>query len=401
MVKPTSNNRRNNKGGKEMKSKGLLVAIAILAIAVVVYFAFFTGKGEEESDVIKIGFIGPLTGPAASYGINARNGALIAVEQINAAGGVLDGRKLQLIVEDDKGDTTEATNVFNKLVEQDKVVAIVGPVTTGPTTVVARLAGEERIPIVSPTATGDDITKVSDFVARVCFYDSYQAPVMAVFAVEKLGYTRAAILYDNSNDYSIGLANAFALRFTELGGTIVAKEAFTEGDQDFNAQLTNIAAANPEVVYVPAYYSDDAQILLQARQLGMTAVFMGGDGWDSDELVKAAGSAAEGSYFTTHYSSSDESEQVLEFLKTYKQKYNTEPNFAGPLGYDAAFLIANAIDEAGSTDPVKINKAILETEGLVGVTGEFSFDENRNPLKEVIISTVKDGKFVLVDKVRP
>ena len=197
------------------------------------------------------------------------------------------------------------------------------------------------------------------------------------------------------------MANAFALRFTELGGTIVAKEAFTEGDQDFNAQLTNIAAANPEVVYVPAYYSDDAQILLQARQLGMTAVFMGGDGWDSDELVKAAGSAAEGSYFTTHYSSSDESEQVLEFLKTYKQKYNTEPNFAGPLGYDAAFLIANAIDEAGSTDPVKINKAILETEGLVGVTGEFSFDENRNPLKEVIISTVKDGKFVLVDKVRP
>ena len=342
-----------------------------------------------------------MTGPAASYGINARNGALIAVEQINAAGGVLDGKKLQLIVEDDKGDTTEATNVFNKLVEQDKVVAIVGPVTTGPTTVVARLAGEERIPIVSPTATGDDITKVSDFVARVCFYDSYQAPVMAVFAVEKLGYTRAAILYDNSNDYSIGLANAFALRFTELGGTIVAKEAFTEGDQDFNAQLTNIAAANPEVVYVPAYYSDDAQILLQARQLGMTAVFMGGDGWDSDELVKAAGSAAEGSYFTTHYSSSDESEQVLEFLKTYKQKYNTEPNFAGPLGYDAAFLIANAIDEAGSTDPVKINKAILETEGLVGVTGEFSFDENRNPLKEVIISTVKDGKFVLVDKVRP
>ena len=167
-----------------MKSKGLLVAIAILAIAVVVYFAFFTGKGEEESDVIKIGFIGPLTGPAASYGINARNGALIAVEQINAAGGVLDGKKLQLIVEDDKGDTTEATNVFNKLVEQDKVVAIVGPVTTGPTTVVARLAGEERIPIVSPTATGDDITKVSDFVARVCFYDSYQAPVMAVFAVE-------------------------------------------------------------------------------------------------------------------------------------------------------------------------------------------------------------------------
>ena len=200
-----------------------------------------------------------------------------------------------------------------------------------PTTVVARLAGEERIPIVSPTATGDDITKVSDFVARVCFYDSYQAPVMAVFAVEKLGYTRAAILYDNSNDYSIGLANAFALRFTELGGTIVAKEAFTEGDQDFNAQLTNIAAANPEVVYVPAYYSDDAQILLQARQLGMTAVFMGGDGWDSDELVKAAGSAAEGSYFTTHYSSSDESEQVLEFLKTYKQKYNTEPTLAGPL----------------------------------------------------------------------
>lgn len=384
-----------------MKNKGLLIAIAVIAIAVVVYFAFFTGDSTNDENTIKIGFIGPLTGSAAAYGVNARNGAIIAIDQINADGGVLDGKKIELIIQDDKGDTSETVNIFNKLVGQDKVVAIVGPVTTGPTTVAARLAGEEQIPIVSPTATGDDVTKISDYVARVCFYDSYQGPVMAKYAVEALGFTRAAILYDNSNDYSTGLADSFALRFTELGGVILAKEAFTEGDQDFNAQLTNIAATNPEVVYVPAYYSDDSQILLQARQMGMTAVFMGGDGWDSQDLIDAAGEAAEGSFFTTHYSASDQSERVQEFLKTYKEKHKTEPNFAGPLGYDAALLLANAINSAGEADPVKINQAILETEGLVGITGEFSFDENRNPLKEVTISTVKGSKFVLVDKVRP
>ncbi len=387
-----------------MKKKGLWILLIVLALAVVVYFAFFTGKGEKTSvdeKIVKIGFIGPLTGPAASYGTNAKNGAVLAVDDINASGGILDGAKIELIIEDNKGDTTETVNIMNKLIEQDKVVAIVGPVTTGPTTVAAQMAGENKMPIVSPTATGDKITQISEFVARVCFYDSYQGPVMAKFARENLGLKTAAILYDSTNDYSMGLADSFALKFTELGGEIVAKEAFYAGDQDFNAQLTNIAAKNPEAVFVPAYYSDDAQILLQAKAMGLNAIFMGGDGWDSQELINGAGDAAEGCYFTTHYSSADTSEKVQEFLKKYREKYNAEPNFAGPLGYDATLLLADAIERAGEANPVKVNEAIVATKGLTGVTGEFSFDEYRNPLKEVTIATVKDGKFALVDKVRP
>lgn len=389
-----------------MKNKGLWIAVvAVLAIAVVVYFAFFSNKDQTnvsaEPEVIKLGFIGPLTGPAAAYGLNARNGAIIAVNDINENGGVLGGKKIELVIQDNKGDTTETVNIMNKLIEQDKVVGIIGPVTTGPTTVAAGIAGEKKVPIVSPTATGDNITKLSEYVARVCFYDSYQGPIMAKFVAENLEKKTAAILYDNTNDYSMGLADSFALKFAEYGGEIVAKESFSEGDQDFNAQLTNIAAKNPDVVFVPAYYSDDAQILLQARQMGFNAIFTGGDGWDSQELINGAGAAAEGCYFTTHYSAADESELVQDFIKKYKEKYNAEPNFAGPLAYDAALLLADAIERAGEADPVKINQEILNTKGLTGVTGEFSFDENRNPLKEVTIATVIDGKFALVDKVRP
>ncbi len=389
-----------------MKKKGLWIAIAIVVIAaVVVYFAFFAKKDDQaassEQEVIKVGFIGPLTGPAAAYGINARNGAVLAIEAINAEGGILGGKKIELLIEDNQGDESETVNIMNKLIDQEKVVAIVGPVTTGPTTVAAGIAGDKKVPIVSPTATGDNITKLSDYVSRVCFYDSYQGPVMAKFAIENLEKKTAAILYDNTNDYSMGLADSFALTFTENGGEILIKEAFTAGDQDFNSQLTKIAAQNPDIVYVPAYYSDDAQILLQARQIGMTAIFMGGDGWDSQELINGAGDAAEGCYFTTHYSAADTSELVQEFLEKYREKYNSEPNFAGPLGYDSALLLADAIERAGEPNPEKINTAILETTGLNGITGEFSFDANRNPLKEVTIATVSEGKFVLVDKVRP
>ena len=388
-----------------MKKKGLVVAIvAVLVLTVVVYFAFFAGKSKQANTngkVIKIGFIGPLTGGAAAYGINAKNGAVIAIDEINAAGGILDGYKIELLIQDNRGDTSETLTIMNKLIDQDKVVAIIGPVTTGPTTVAADIAGQKKVPIVSPTATGDKITSLSDYVTRVCFYDSYQGLIMGKFAADNLGKKTAAILFDNTNDYSMGLADAFARTFQELGGTVVSNEAFSEGDQDFNAQLTNIAAKNPEVVFVPAYYSDDAQILLQARALGIDAIFLGGDGWDSQELINGAGVAAEGCYFTTHYSPEDTSEKVQNFLIKYKEKHQSEPNFAAPLAYDAALLLADAIERAGELDSVKINNAITETSGLSGVTGEFSFDENRNPIKEVTIATVKDGKFALVDKVRP
>ena len=254
--------------------------------------------------------------------------------------------------------------------------------------------------MITPTATAIEVTEVGEYVSRTCFLDDFQGSVMARFAVENLQARKAAVIFDLANDYSIGLKNVFAKTFAEYGGEVVEIVSYTTGDSDFNAQLTKIAA-NPDVIYLPAYYSDDVLFLRQAKNLGITATFMGADGWDAQELIDGAKEDAEGVYFTTHYTPTDPAEIVQNFLRDYQGKYNKFPIVLAALGYDAAALLAEAIDRADSLDPKDIKEAINSTVDFHGVTGTITLDENRNPVKEITIATVKNGRFELVTKLRP
>lgn len=371
--------------------------VCLVTLAVVLVMA---GCGEKESKTIKIGVVAPLTGAVAAYGEGARDGILLAFDKINAAGGIL-GKKIEPIVEDNKGDQAETTNVINKLISKDKVAAIVGPVISGTSNVAGPICNKEKIPMITPTATAVDVTKAGEYVSRVCFLDSYQGTVMAKFAAENLKAKTAAVLFDVASDYSIGMKDVFIKEFAKRGGKTVQTVSFTSGDSDFRAQLTKIKTAAPDVIYLPAYYNDDALVVRQAQGLGITVPFLGGDGWDAQELITSAGKTAEGCYFTTHYSSSDPSEIVQNFLTDYQAKYKKSPIVFAALGYDAAGLLAAAIQEVGGLDPEEIKDSINSTRDYAGVTGKIALDANRNPIKDVTIVTVKNGAFELVTKLRP
>jgi len=373
----------------------VLATLVLFSVALV-----FTGCGKQEADEIRIGVIAPETGAVAAYGEGARDGILLAFDKINAEGGI-DGKQIKVILEDNKGDQAETTNVVNKLISKDKVVAIIGPVISGTSNVAAPICNKEQIPMITPTGTAVEITKAGEYISRVCFLDSYQGTVMARYAVENLQAKTAAVLYDVASDYSIGMKDVFVEVFTECGGEIIETVSYTSGDADFSAQLTKIKAANPDVIYLPAYYNDDSLVLRQAQGLGINATFLGGDGWDAQELIDSAGVAAEGCLFTTHYSASDPSTIVQNFLQDYQDKYEKFPIVFAPLGYDAAMLLADAIDRADSLDSEKIKDAINATKNFPGVTGQLSLNEDGDPIKEVAIVTVKDGEFELVTKMRP
>lgn len=358
-----------------------------------------SGCGRKEQEV-KIGIIVPLSGQLAVYGEGVRDGAILAFDKVNAAGGI-DGKKIVPVVVDNKADGAETANALNKLITKDKVVAVVGPVISATANVAGPIAVRERIPLITPTATAIEVTEVGEYVSRTCFLDDFQGSVMARFAIENLQAKKAAIIFDLANDYSIGLKNVFAKTFTELGGEVVEIVSYTTGDSDFNAQLTKIKAVNPDVIYLPAYYSDDVLFLRQAKNLGITATFMGADGWDAQELIDGAKEDAEGVYFTTHYTPTDPAEIVQNFLRDYQEKYNKFPIVLAALGYDAAALLAEAIDRADSLDPKDIKDAINSTVDFKGVTGMITLDKNRNPVKEITIATVKNGRFELVTKLRP
>jgi branched-chain amino acid transport system substrate-binding protein len=372
----------------------------LLFLSVLILMLVLSGCGKKEPQEVKIGIIVPLSGQLAVYGEGVRDGAILAFEKVNAAGGI-DGKKIVPVVVDNKADGAETANALNKVITKDKVVAVVGPVISATANVAGPIAVREKIPLVTPTATAIEVTQVGEYVSRTCFLDDFQGSVIARFAVQNLGAKKAAVIFDIANDYSIGLKDVFAKTFREYGGEVVEIVSYTTGDSDFNAQLTKIKAANPDVIYLPAYYSDDVLFLRQAKNLGITATCMGADGWDAQELIDGAQEDAEGVYFTTHYTPTDPAEIVQNFLRDYQEAYNKFPIVLAALGYDAAALLAEAIDRADSLDPAAIKEAINSTVDFQGVTGLITLDENRNPVKEISIATVRNGKFELVTKLRP
>ncbi|MBB6445763.1 ABC transporter substrate-binding protein [Bacillus benzoevorans] len=361
--------------------------------------------GKADGDTIKVGVNLELSGNVASYGSAINDGIKLAVDEINKEG--IDGKKIKLITVDNKSDAAESTNAALKLISQDQVSVILGASVTANSMAQVQLAQENKIPVIAPPSTAPELTykdgKLNDFIFRTCFIDPYQGKIGAEYATKDLGLKNAAILVDNSSDYSLGLTKAFKDTLSKNGGKVVAQEAYMAKDTDFRSILTNIKAKNPEFIYVPGYYEEVGLILKQAKEIGLNVPFVGGDGLASPTLVDIAGTdAVNNVYFTNHYSSSDTAEIVQNFVKAFEAKYKKTPDAFNALGYDTGYLLADAIKRAGGGDPEKIKKALEETEGLSLVTSDnFKFDKQHNPIKSAVILSYENGKEVFKTKINP
>ncbi len=340
-----------------------------------------TGDGTGD---IKIGVYGDTTGATSSFGQSTKNGIQLAFDEVNAAGGV-NGRKLQMIFEDDQGTPEKAKTVISKLVSQDKVVAVLGEVASSNSLAAAPVAQEAKIPMITPSSTNPKVTQVGDYISRVCFIDPFQGSVMAKFAANTLKAKTAAILGDNSSDYSKGLTQFFKEEFTKLGGTVINEKTYAQKDQDFKAQLTQMRDQKPDVIYIPGYYGEVAIIAKQARELGMNQPLLGGDGWDSPELWKLGGDALKPAYISNHYSADNPAPEIQNFVKAYQAKFNVAPDSLAALAYDSAKVLADAIKRAGGTDSVKLKDAINATKNFAGVTGTITLDGSRNAVKSAVV----------------
>lgn len=351
-------------------------------------------------ETIKIGEFASLTGKEAVFGQNSHKGTLLAIEEVNAAGGVL-GRKLELITEDDQSKPGESATVVKKLISRDKVVAVLGEITSGRTLEAAPIAQQARIPLISPGATNVAVTAKGNYIFRVCFIDDFQGTVMAKFAAESLKLKRVAILSSVSSAQSVGLAKYFRERFTTDGGTIALEQKYGDGDKDFRAQLTAIKSAGADGVFVPGYYAEAALICKQARELGLTVPMFGVDGWESPELIQIGGAAVEGTYFSTHYSVDNQSRDVVAFNERFKQRWGIDSNALSALGYDSAMVLVDALRRAGTTEGPKLRDALAATKNFAGATGRITFDAQRNPTKSAVVLTVKNGRYAFVQDVHP
>jgi branched-chain amino acid transport system substrate-binding protein len=381
-----------------------------LMLAVMLMVLSFAGckKAEtaKDSKTVKVGLDYELSGAVATYGQSLVAGIELAFEEINKNGGVL-GKQIETVKSDNKSGTAESANVATKLATRDKVVAILGPATSGNTKAAAPVAIQNKVPLLSASATADDVTvdsngKVREFVFKTCFSDSFQGVIMAQFAAVDLGKKSAALLVNSTSDYSKGLAKNFKDTFTKAGGTIITEQAYQAKDTDFKAVLTKIKGSNPDVIYLPGYYEEVGLIVKQARSLGLNVPILGGDGYESPKLVELAGKTALNEvYFTNHYSSKDTTPEVVKFKEAFKAKYNKEPDAFNALGYDLAYFLADGLKRAGEADPVKLKDALAATKDFKGITGTISIDKNHNPVKSITILQEKDGEQVFLKKLEP
>lgn len=371
------------------------------------------GGGADLPAEIVVGQFGSLTGPEATFGISTKNGIELATEEQNNKGGVA-GIKIKMVVEDDQGKPEEVSTVINKILSRDRPVALLGEVASTLSLTAAPLAQSNGVPMISPSSTNPKVTEQGDFIFRVCFIDPFQGEAMAKFAYNTKGLRKVAVFKDVKSDYSIGLGKFFMDTFTSLGGQIVAEEAYSKDDTDYKAQLTKIIATGPEAIFVPGYYTNVGLIANQARQLGFTGPLLGGDGWDSTELVKVGGDAIVGGFFTNHYSTDDPNPVVQDFIKKYEAKYKEKPDGLAALGYDSAKVLYAAMEKVAA-DPemakalgdrssvpateesrkkarAALRDAIAATASFPGVTGTITIDANRNAQKPaVVVEVLKDG----------
>ncbi|MFT3786965.1 MAG: ABC transporter substrate-binding protein [Tepidisphaeraceae bacterium] len=364
---------------------------AILALAVPL------ARGQ---DAIKLGHYGSLTGSEATFGTSTSNGVKLAIAELNANGGI-DGKQVTLVEYDTKGDPREAGAVVTHLVNSDKVIGVIGEVASSLSLAGAPVCQQGGVPMITPSSTNPKVTLVGDYIFRVCFIDPFQGYVGAKFSVDTLHAKNAAILIDQSSAYAVGLADEFKKNFEKLGGTITTTQSYNKGDQDFSARLTAIRAGNPDVIYIPGYYTDVANIAVQARKLGITQPLVGGDGWDSEELAKNAGKAIEGCYYSNHAAPDDPSPVLQGFIAKYKDEYGAQPDALAALGYDAANVFFAALKQTHGEGGAKLRDALAATKNFGGVTGSINFNATRDAVKPAVVLTIKDGQPKFVTTIKP
>ena len=375
----------------------------LLVLLVLIIFIFSVSVASAK--MIKVGGVACLTGAAATYGASTRNGTVLAFKEVNDEGGVdIGGTEylIHYIFEDDQGSPEVAANAFRKLIDQDEVYAILGSVMSSCTLAGAPIAQDSGVPVISPTSTAVQVTRTGDYIFRSCFLDPFQGAVVATFSYNDLNAKTAAVIFDNGNDYTKGLAEAFRESFVSIGGKVVAFESFTDESKtvDFSAQLTNIKAANPDVIFLDAYYAAAALMAKQARGLGITVPFVGADGWDSAEFTTLGGEAVEGGHFCNHYSPADPRPIVTNFVKKYREEYGGTPDALATLAYDAGLILIDSLNRAGSLDRAAIRDAIMAT-NLECVSGVITFDGWGDPIKSAVVNKVVNGEFVFQKFVQP
>lgn len=395
-----------------MKRRHLLVA----CFALIQTFSFFgcdrhqgKGSGSAEAEitaaqVIRVGEVTTLTGTEGTFGQSGHRGISLAVEEANEAGGI-GGKRIELITLDDRGSPEEATVAATQLITKHKVVALTGALPSSRGIAIAPIAQKYKIPMVSSASTHPEVTRFGNYIYRVCFTDPFQGQVMAKFALEHLKVKKVAILRDVKSDYSVGLASFFTYTFKKGGGQIVLEQTYGTGDIDYKAQLTAIRAKEPDAIFIPGYYTEGALIARQVKELGLKMPLLGGDGWDSPKFIEIGEDATEGAYYSTHYSSDSQSEQVQTFVSKYRKNYKTTPDGIGTLAYDGMRLLIEAIRRAKEISPEGIVSSIgeigAEPQGFSGVTGKIKFDEKRNPLKTAVVMKINDGKPSYITDVEP
>lgn len=373
----------------------LVLALAVLAAA---------STGVLAAKEVKIGVSAPLTGDIATLGQSTKNAALMAEDEINAAGGLKIGRdrvNVKFIIEDDENKPESTASVFQKLIYQDQVLAIIGSQSSKCSNAGAPIAESAGVPQVSPWSTNPNVTQGKKYVFRACFIDPFQGQVVANFAYKTLKAKKAAVLYDVASDYNKGIAEVFRDDFTKIGGKIVAFETYTTGDKDFSAQLTKIKGTNPDVLFLPNYFNEVPLQAQQAHKLGLNTKIIGSDSWDSPKLLELGAADLEGSYFSNHYSPDVDKPEVKEFVKKYQAQFGQVPDAAAALTYDAARLLFAAIEKAGKADRKAVRNALAATKGFKAVTGVLTYHGGGDPVKSAVIVKIENGKFVYHSTVNP
>lgn len=382
--------------------------VATAALSAMVLASVMSGCGGDKKqaaseDAIKVGASFELTGNVANYGKAILSGVKMAVDEVNAAGGV-NGKKIALVESDNKSEPSESGNSVTKLITQDRVVAVLGPATSGCVAASTPITEASKVPQIAPCATAPAITmnngSVREFMFRACFIDPFQGQVMAQFADKSLNVKNVAILYDSSSDYSKGLADVFQKTMEEKGGTVVAKEAFLSKDLDFKASLTKIKATNPEAIYVPGYYEEVSKIVKQAREIGIDVPLLGSDGWESPKLAEIAGKEAlHDCYYVSAFSAQDQDPSVQKFIKDYKAKYQKDPDIFAMQGYNAGLVLADALKRSNNATGEELAKAIAETKDLPIASGKLTYDANHNPIMSALIISLDGGTASLKEKI--
>ena len=359
------------------------------------------GCRKQDNTVIKIGEFASLTGKEAAFGQSSHKGTLLAVENANAAGGVL-GKKIELLTEDNETKQGESATIAKKLISRDQVVALLGEVASTRSLEAAPICQAEKIPMISPSSTNPAVTQTGDYIFRVCFIDSFQGAAVAKFAWNTLKLRHIAVLTSVSSAYSVGLAKYFKEGFAAVGGDVVLEQKYAEGDKDFKAQLTAIKAAGVDGLFVPGYYTEAALVCIQARELGLQFPIFGGDGWEAPELLTIGGAAMEGCYYTTHYSPENQAPVVQDFVRSFQARFGGEtPDSMAALGFDSARVLLDAIRRAGTPEGGALRAAIAATRDFPGVTGTTTLDAERNATKAITVITIKHGQFQFVENIAP